>query len=451
MSFIRYKFRAPHLGKYPMETVKRVDKPTTRIDEEKVPRVPLRAAFFSRPRYGDLGDKVKFEIGRFINKYPLSAAMDDQVEALVPLQEGPVADEIAPGTDDPDAMAKHIKSLAYFMKVDIVGICEIPDYAWYSHDRVGKPVKPRHKYAVVLVFDQGFETMEGASGDDWISGTQSYRAYLEGQITGNVIANYIRRLGYDARCQSARSGEVLQIPLMLLAGLGEMSRIGELVLNPFIGPRSKTAVVTTNLPMECDKPIDFGLQQFCENCYKCARECPCQAIPYGNKIMFNGYETWKPDVEVCAKYRLTNKKGSACGRCMKTCPLNKVVTKDGPLLQRIASWCGINAMWLKPIMIPIAVWLDDKLGNGKQVKGQKWWLDLEYRDGKLVYPPGGVNEKGIDASKPNPPGPDRLALYPAEDLPPGDQKEPFPPNRKEALRKGQEAQKPENSPKRMPA
>jgi hypothetical protein len=56
---------------------------------------------------------------------------------------------------------------------------------------------------------------------------------------------------------------------------------------------------------------------------------------------------------------------------MKTCPLNKVVTKDGPLLQRVASWLGINIMWLKPVMIPFAVWLDDKLGNGKRVPDQK--------------------------------------------------------------------------------
>jgi hypothetical protein len=27
-----------------------------------------------------------------------------------------------------------------------------------------------------------------------------------------------------------------------------------------------------------------------------------------------GYEIWKPDVEKCGKYRLTNMKGSACGR-----------------------------------------------------------------------------------------------------------------------------------------
>ncbi len=82
--------------------------------------------------------------------------------------------------------------------------------------------------------------------------------------------------------------------------------------------------------------------------------------------MFNGYEIWKPDVERCTRYRVTNQKGSACGRCMKTCPLNKVVTADGSLLHRIGTWFGVHARWLKPLMVPIAVFLDDKLGFGKK-------------------------------------------------------------------------------------
>ena len=440
MSLFRHKFRQPHLGKYPMETVKRVDKPTTRIDADKVKRVPYRGAFFTRAFYGDLGERVKEERPRMIDKYPLGAAMGDVMRHLIPMQFGDVAPEKAPDTDDPEEMAKHIKSLAYFLDIDIVGICEVPDYAWYSHDHEGKEIIPDHKYAIVMIFDQGFETMEGASGDDWISGSQSYRAYLKGQVNGSVIANYIRRLGYDARCHSSIRGQVLQIPLMLLAGLGEMSRIGELVLNPFIGPRMKVAVVTTDLPMTVDKPIDFGLQQFCSKCYKCARECPCNAIPFGDKIMYNAYEIWKPDVENCAKYRVTNQKGSACGRCMKTCPLNKVVTKDGPLVQRIASWLGINAMWLKPLLIPIAVWLDDFLGMGTRVKSQKWWLDLEYRDDRLVRPLKGSNQRDISPDKPHPKN-QKVAIYPPEDLPPGDCPDSFPVDRKAALKKGEDAER----------
>ncbi len=446
------KNRPPHLGKYPMEKIKRVDHPTTRIDAQLVPRVPFRGSFFNRPFFGDLGERAKRERPRFVAKYPLSDAMGEIMRAIVPLQGGETAKEKAPETDDPDAMARHLKSLAYFLDMDIVGICEIPDYAWYSHDAEGNVIEPYHSHAIVMLIDQGFETMEGASGDDWISGTQSYRAYLRGAEVGSVIAGYIRRLGYGARCQSAADGHVLQIPLMLWAGLGELSRIGELVLNPFIGPRSKTVVVTTNLPLTCDKPIDFGLQKFCGSCYKCARECPCGAIPFGDKIVFNGYETWKPDVENCAKYRITNQKGAACGRCMKTCPLNKVVSKDGALVHRVANWLALTLPFLKPLLIPLAVRFDDVLGYGKRIKEQKWWLDHETVDGQIVRPRG-VNARGISPNKPNPKN-HKVALYPAQDLPPGDFMAPFPTDRKKALRRADEAKKggalPGDIPKKAP-
>ena len=115
---------------------------------------------------------------------------------------------------------------------------------------------------------------------------------------------------------SVMDGDVLQPPLLLLSGLGEVSRIGEVILNPYLGPRLKSGVVTTDMPLSYDKPIDFGLQNFCENCNKCARECPSGAITAGPKLMFNGYEIWKSDSQKCASYRITTEGGAMCGRCM---------------------------------------------------------------------------------------------------------------------------------------
>ncbi|MDJ0951374.1 MAG: reductive dehalogenase domain-containing protein, partial [Alphaproteobacteria bacterium] len=321
--------RASHLSAYPMETVKQVDRPTTLILDEEVPRVPKRASFFDRALRGDLGEKSQRERNRFSFKQPHTGGMMAPMRAMVPHQEGAPAAADPGAHADPAANARALKSLAYHMGADLAGICEIPDYAWYSHDGDGAPIEMDHKYAVVMLIDQEYDTMEGASGDDWISGAQSMRAYLRGAEIAGIMADVIRQLGFPARSQTNVDSEVLHIPLLLWAGLGELSRIGELVLNPFVGPRFKSVVLTTDMPLQPDKPIDFGLQYFCSHCWKCARECPCSAIPLGGKVMFNGYEMWKPDVERCARYRLTNAKGSACGRCMKTCPLNKVVTADG--------------------------------------------------------------------------------------------------------------------------
>ncbi len=381
-------------SRYPMETVKRIDRPTTLILDDEVPRVPKRAAFFERALQGDLGAKAQCERGRFATKHPLAKAMTHGIRAMVAMQDGAVNDQAdTTQFSDPAENAKAIKALSYFPGADLTGICEIPRYAWYSHKDDGTLIEMAHRYAVVMLIDQEFDTMEGASGDDWISGAQSMRGYLRGAEIAGIMGELLRQSGFSARSQTNADSDVLQIPLVLWAGLGELSRIGELVLNPFVGPRFKSVVVTTNLPLELDKPIDFGLQTFCSGCLKCAREYPCDAIPFGGKVMFNGYEIWKPDVERCARYRVTNPHGSACGRCMKTCPINKVVDADGPLLTRAASWLGVNAMFLKPLMVPIAAWADDALGNGRRNPAKKWWFDHEIV-GDVAVAPRGVKQRG---------------------------------------------------------
>jgi epoxyqueuosine reductase QueG len=427
--------RASHLSRYPMETVKRVARPTTLILDDEVPRVPKRAAFFERALQGDLGEKARVERSRFSFKHPVSWAQLGMIRALVPHQDGPVAPHepaVERRHDDAAANTRAIKSLSYFLGADLTGICEIPRYAWYSHKADGAPIEPYHRYAVVMLIDQEFDTMEGASGDDWISGAQSMRAYLRGAEIAGVMAETVRALGFPARPQTNADSDVLHIPLVLWAGLGELSRIGELVLNPFVGPRFKSVVLTTDLPLVPDEPIDFGLQQFCGNCLKCARECPCDAIPFGGKVVFNGYETWKPDVERCTRYRLTNAKGSACGRCMKTCPLNKVVDADGALLTRAASWLGINAMALKPLLVPIATWLDDRLGNGKRNPAKKWWFDHEIVDGVAVTPKG-TNRRDLDPARRVDADKHKVAYYPASVMPPPDAAYAVPVDRKAAL------------------
>jgi ferredoxin len=319
--------RPVHLGRYAVERIRRVDEPTTLVLREEITRVPKRADLFTRALAGDLGEKAKAERTRFAVKHPLALAMTPLIRALVPLQgtrEPLQPTGLGGDLSDPQRNADAIKALAHVMGADLVGICETEPWMYYSHDEVvGKPIEPYHRYAVVMLMDQGFETMEGASGDDWISGAQSMRAYLRGATMAGVMAAHVRRMGYSARAHSNAHSELLHLPAVLMAGLGELSRIGELILNPFIGPRSKSVLFTTDLPLAVDKPMDFGLQAMCNLCMKCACECPCNAIPFGPKVMFNGYEIWKPDVENCGKYRLTNMKGSACGRCMKTCPYNR--------------------------------------------------------------------------------------------------------------------------------
>jgi reductive dehalogenase len=434
------RHRPLHWGLFPMERVKRSEIPTTLLTDQ-IPRVPKRAAFFSRALAGDLGPKAQRERARFATKTPNADAMVPLIRAMVPMQDGPVAGTQAPDTDDPDWNAASIKAAGHFLGADMVGISEAPDFAWYSHEEDGTEITPNHRYAITMLIDQGHETMEGASGDDWISGAQSMRSYMRGGEIAGILAEHIRGLGHAARSQTNADSQVLQIPLILLAGLGEMSRIGELVLNPFVGPRFKSVVITTDLPLTVDKPIDFGLQDFCSKCLKCARECPCHAIPFGPKVMFNGYETWKPDAEKCASYRVTNPKGSACGRCMKTCPFNL----EGLMGERIALWMAVHLPFTRKWL---AI-LDDKLGRGRRNPTKRWWFDLEIVDGRTQAPRLGTNERDMNFDNILDPATEKIAHYPADMNPAPDQKEPFPPDRKEALRRARMAESPDDARRRL--
>ncbi|MGX9356859.1 reductive dehalogenase [Roseobacteraceae bacterium S113] len=359
-------------GPHPFETLKRVDDPTTYIDEPAVPRVPKRADLFARAQFGDMGPKLQKEAtgGKYARKAAPSGAQRRMLGAFTLLQDGDSAE--GPRPHDPARNAANIKAASYFLGVDAVGLSRCPEWTWYSHDARGTPIDPPHDQSISMIIDQGYETMEGASGDDWISVAQSMRAYLRFSLLGGVLAQHIRNLGYKAKAHTVIDGEVLQPPLLLLSGLGEVSRIGEVILNPFLGPRLKSGAVTTDMPMSHDKPIDFGLQRFCESCNKCARECPSGAITAGPKLMFNGYEIWKSDSQKCATYRITTEGGAMCGRCMKTCPWNL----EGLFAEAPFRWAAMKM----PAAAPALAKLDDMAGRGGLNPVKKWWWDLELQE-----------------------------------------------------------------------
>ncbi len=361
------------MGGHPFETIKRVDSPTTYIDTPNVARVPKRANLFVRALFGDMGPKVQNAArnGNYVRKSASAFAFRPSLGAFLLLQEGHVAAP-HPTTTDAQQNADNVKAALYYLGVDAVGISACPDYAYYSHDATGAPLTPYHSNAISMIIDQGHETMDGATGDDWIACAQSMRAYLRFALLGGVLAEHLRRLGHDARPHTVMDDEVLHPPLLLLSGLGEVSRIGEVILNPFLGPRLKSGIVTTNMPMTHDKPIDFGLQTFCDACNKCARECPSGAITAGPKLMFNGYEIWKSDSQKCTTYRVTNERGAMCGRCMKTCPWNLEGLFAEEPFRRLAMNFPHSAKALAK--------LDDMVGNGSVNPVKKWWWDLEMVD-----------------------------------------------------------------------
>jgi epoxyqueuosine reductase len=356
-----------------MGRIRRIDKPTTLLTES-IQRIDIRNNAYGLAARGEYGLAVQHAVHlKLPEKYPLSAAQKDVIDHIALLKNNPVAADIAPIPQDPDVLTRHIKSVGMFLKADIVATCQVPESAYYSHDKKGNPIEARYKNAIILVMGKEIHTMRASTGSDWMGDPISFQAYQHLGLVAETIANYVRRLGWDASAQYGPSFtnrySVMLPPLLLTAGIGEVSRAG-IILNPYLGLAYKAAAVLTDMPLIPDKPIDFGLQSFCQACKLCALNCPSKAISMGDKVLYNGYETWKLDTRRCASYNFTNKNGTMCNRCVKVCPWSNPATWGHNLIRRAV----IQSRLAQRIAIRAAYLLDP----GKDRPDQKWWFDMEY-------------------------------------------------------------------------
>ncbi|MCM1566777.1 MAG: reductive dehalogenase [Dehalobacter sp. 4CP] len=341
-------------------------------------------AGFSQAGRGLYGPEAQRGRMYFVRKAPEGAAENDTLVILA--TEAAVQGKVSPvklSIPDPEQMSQNIKDFAYYLRADEVGIGRMPEYAWYS-DKITNPkalamndvanavtpVTDRLPYVIVVAIDQHLETMLASTGYDSISIAQSFRGYHATGVVAVTLANYIRSLGYNARAHHARNYKAVMTPCVIAAGLGEFSRTGDCAIHPRLGFRHKVAAVTTDLPLLPDQPIDFGLQDFCKVCKKCADNCPAGAITQdADPIEYNGYLRWNSDFKKCTIFRTTNEEGASCGRCMKVCPWN---TKEASWFHDAGVWIGSSGETLSTLLKS----MDDMFGYGtEQVEKYKWWLE----------------------------------------------------------------------------
>ena len=80
---------------------------------------------------------------------------------------------------------------------------------------------------------------------------------------------------------SVSVGDVSSVVKELAGKKAKAKRVleGAIARNPYaVGPRLRLAKVYTDLPLAIDRPIEFGVQQFCLTCKKCARKCRAQQL-----------------------------------------------------------------------------------------------------------------------------------------------------------------------------
>lgn len=226
---------------------------------------------------------------------------------------------------DPEDMAHRIKEFGKALGAYDVKIGPLDQRFVYSHRGArkiegdwGEEIDLQHKTAISFAYPQDFERMNNNTGP--AHNVEVGKIYTQMATLGITIANAITALGYPARAHHVGKYLILQVPVAIDAGLGELSRAGY-CLHPDLGLNYRLVTVTTDMPLAYDKPIDFGIQDFCKNCLICAENCPPGAISRGEKKERNGVMVWDLDEVACLKYWGTN--GTGCSRCHVACPWSK--------------------------------------------------------------------------------------------------------------------------------
>jgi ferredoxin len=279
------------------------------------------------------------EIGRAWSKLPgpggigpledrlMVAAMQETL-SLISKDENldglPSTDKI---TIPPSRASAKIKGLAHHLGADLVRVGPL-NPAWvYSHvgrahypgKEIGVEINLRHNSAIVVATHLNLNKLRCAP--ELGSLTEIFQNYLQlGKIVV-TLAKYIRLLGYSARAHDLLNYQILITPTAIDAGLGELGRNGILITEKY-GNAVKIAAVTTDLPLAHDKPVDIGVDEYCQDCQICAKYCPVGAIPINqDKMVIRGVRKWKINENACYTYWRTV--GTDCGICLSVCPWSR--------------------------------------------------------------------------------------------------------------------------------
>lgn len=263
-------------------------------------------------------------------------------------------------------MSRLIKKVGLMLGADRVHITKI-DQRW-----VYKDVEIPHEYAIMIVVEHKPTLLKSApSHFSWGSAAD---AYARLKLISTQLSDFICGLGYEARYRETlgtHDPEMLIVPMAIDAGIGEFSRTCR-VLSPEYGINMRIKPVTTDLPLVADKPISFGLHEFCMSCESCATFCPSNAVPFGEPTedppdpIFNnpGYKKWWLRADRCLIFWAANKKKwlSCGGRCIAVCPWVKPLV----FFHNMVRWMAIHGP--RPIK-KLLVWGDKKFyGHEKSIK-----------------------------------------------------------------------------------
>ena len=261
---------------------------------------------------------------------------------------------------------RHVFSRSYGVDIHFEDV-EEP----YEIENEKAVIPEKVKYAIAVVVRMSPD-MASLAPSQLCDATSSL-GYSRLEFTVGHLGAFIRNLGYTAI--PSVNGLGSSIPFAVDAGLGEVGRTNRFI-SPIHGPAVQLGKVLTDMPMAVDKPIHFGLKEFCIACGRCAESCPAKSLSFDDEPSFEirgewnnpGHQTWYEDGVSC--FEFWEQSNSYCSTCIMVCPWAK---KDKTVLHEIVKASSAKM----PILDRFLASMDESFGYGRQKDPDRWWdLDL---------------------------------------------------------------------------
>ncbi|MBN2899556.1 MAG: 4Fe-4S dicluster domain-containing protein [Clostridia bacterium] len=320
-------------------------------------RVDGRTVMFARMRYEEGSEEYE----DYYKDYPEHKALDDHLrrepqingegtamfdtvnspfadaafmflEDIHKLVDGPPKAERIEG--DAETFTRKLKSFSQYIGAKVVGVADMQPEHYYSImgrpiEDYGRLVSGSHPFGLVVGVEMNKDMINRAPQMEELFAVT--KGYVDAAVIALWMTYYIKRLGYDAKAHIDGNYEVIATQVAEAAGLGETGRNG-LLISPEYGQRLRYAVVTTDMPLIADTPIDLGMKRFCELCNKCSQICPGKAISHLPPEEENGKKRWRIKHEEC--YKMWRRIGTDCGVCLSVCPFSQGVPPESVMAMK---------------------------------------------------------------------------------------------------------------------
>lgn len=302
---------------------------------------------------------------------------------------------VEPYTASPEEAAQTIKAAARYYGSALTGIAKLDRRHICSHensrteqgrkrlkyeiafedvddplrdDSLGTMVIPsKCEYAIAVSVQMSLQALQCSPSG--IGSAASSLGYSRIEYVVGALAEFIRGLGYTAIPSINDLGS--SVATAVDAGLGELGRTNRLV-SPEYGPNLRLGKVLTDMPVEIDGPIDFGLKEFCMVCMKCAEQCPSGCLSKEDEPSFKtrgewnnpGHEAWFEDAHLCLAYWTESTSG--CSVCIGVCPFAK---GDKTFIHEFVKAVSSST----PVFDGVFTAMDGAFGYGRRRNPADWW------------------------------------------------------------------------------